>query len=269
MDPRRWLDEPPQLERLAGIGGAHITVLRDDLVEGGSKLRFLPFLCEGADEVVYGGPFCGGAAHAISVWAREAGKRATLFYAARGDLHPRQIAARDNGARLVTVRPGYMSVVQARSRAYAAEAGALFLPLGFDVPAALAPLESFAYAVRRALGGDPDEVWCAAGSGMLTRVLAGVFSHSAINAVAVGLASRHGAQRFPTNVRLIPAGMPFERPARGACPFPCDPNYDLKAWLACVRQAKGRALFWNVAGPAPPAKKNPGAMAGVLAGEAA
>lgn len=262
MDPRRWLDEVAQLERMA-LPGARITVLRDDLIEGGSKLRFVPFLCEGADEVVYGGPFCGGAAHAISVWAREAGKRATLFYADRAERHPRQIAAAANGARIVTVRPGYMSVVQARARAYAAETGALFLPLGFDVPAAVGPLEHAARQVRAALGGDPDEVWCAAGSGMLTRVLAGVFTGSAIKAVAVGLASRHGAQAFPRNVDLIPAGMPFERPAHGACPFPCDPNYDLKAWRACVRQAKGDALFWNVAGPAP-AKKNPGAAAGAV-----
>lgn len=245
-------DRAPTLEPLAGIGGARITVLRDDLLEGGSKSRFLPFIADGADEVVYGGPFCGGAAHAISVWARDAGRRATLFYADRAALHPRQIAARENGARLVMVRPGYMTVVQARARAYAQEAGALFLPLGFDVPAAVGPLSAFAGKVRRRLGGDPDEVWCAAGSGMLTRVLAGVFTGSAIKAVTVGLASRHGAQAFPANVELIPAGMSFERPATGACPFPSDPNYDLKAWLACIRQARGSALFWNVAGPAPP-----------------
>lgn len=253
MDSRRWLDALPVLQRL-NAPGAQITALRDDLIEGGSKLRFLPFLCEGADEVVFGGPFCGGAPHAISVWAREAGKRATLFYAARSGLHPRQIAARENGAAIHYVRPGYMTVVQSRARAYAAAAGALFLPLGFDLPAAVDPLSEFARRVRREIGG-ADQVWCAAGSGMLTRVLAGAFPDSAIKAVAVGLASRHDAQPFPGNVELLPAGLRFEQPARGACPFPCDPNYDLKAWMACARQARGRVLFWNVAGPAPPARR--------------
>jgi hypothetical protein len=251
MDCARWLDLPPVLERVAGQG-ARIMVLRDDLVEGGSKLRFLPFLCAGADEVVFGGPFCGGAPHAASVWAREAGKRATLFYARRAVLHPRQLAARANGARLVFVKPGYMTVVQARAREYARQTGARFLPLGFDVPEAIDPLMEFARRVRRGLGGDPDEVWCAAGSGMLARVLATAFRSSEVCAVAVGLASRHGAQAFPSNVRLLPTGMPFTQAAQGACPFPCDPNYDLKAWLACREQARGRVLFFNVAGPAPP-----------------
>lgn len=251
-DPRRWLDAPARLQPLAGGGqggAARIAVLRDDLLEGGSKMRFLPFLCGDAQEVVFGGPFCGGAPHALSVWAREAGRRATLFYAERRELHARQQAARANGAQLVMVRPGYMTVVQARARAYAAEAGALFLPLGFDVQAAIAPLAEFAARVRREWGS-PDELWCAAGSGMLTRVLAGAFPDSAVHAVAVGLESRHGAQAFPPNVTLVPSGMPFGRALRAACPFPCDPNYDLKAWAACARHARGRALFWNVAGPA-------------------
>jgi hypothetical protein len=249
-DPRRWLDTPPVIQKVAGGGAggrAQIRVLRDDLLEGGSKLRFLPFLTGDAPEVVYGGPFCGGAAHAISVWAREAGRRASLFYAAREALHPRQLAARRNGARLVLVRPGYLAVVQARAKAYAAEAGALFLPLGFDVPAAIAPLAEFAARVRRELG-QPDQVWCCAGSGMLTRVIAGAFPDSEVRAVAVGLASRHEKQPFPPNVTVVPAGMPFGRAVRGAAPFPSCPNYDLKAWQRCVREARGRVLFWNVAG---------------------
>lgn len=49
-----WHDREAVLERYAG----DLTVVRDDLLdEGGSKLRFLPFLTEGAEEVVFGGPF--------------------------------------------------------------------------------------------------------------------------------------------------------------------------------------------------------------------
>lgn len=251
MDPRHWLDCRPELQRL-DIGRATVTVLRDDLLEGGSKLRFLPFLCEGAREVVFGGPFCGGAPHALSVWARDARRRATLFYAERRELHWRQSAARSNGAKLVFVRPGYMTVVQRRAKDYAQEAGALFLPLGFDVPAAVAPLRSFADRLRAQIG-TPDQVWCAAGSGMLTRVIAQAFPSAEVCAVAVGLASRHDAQPFGANVRLIPAGMPFERPLAGAGPFPSCRNYDFKAWIACARQARGRVLFWNVGGNTVPA----------------
>ena len=56
LDPRKYLDVPAVLEK-----HGRITVVRDDLLEGGSKLRFLPFLVQGAEEVVFGAPFCGGA----------------------------------------------------------------------------------------------------------------------------------------------------------------------------------------------------------------
>lgn len=238
-----WHDRPAVLERFA----PDITVVRDDLLdEGGSKLRFLPFLCGGAREVVFGGPFCGGAPLALSVLGRETGQRITLFYARRRVLHWRQERARENGARLVFVAPGYMTNVQAKARAYAASAGALFLPLGFDVPAAEGPFVAAMEGVRRRVG-DPDEVWCCVGSGMLARCLGRAFPHSAVHGVAVGLASRHDAQSFPANVILHPAGYRFEQASKAGAPFPSCPNYDRKAWEVCRARARGRVLFWNVA----------------------
>jgi hypothetical protein len=251
LDPRRWLDTPPVLQRLAGNGHSRFTVLRDDLIEGGSKMRFLPFLAGDAAEVVYGGPFCGAAAWALSVWARDADRRATLFYAAREALHWRQEAARANGARLEFVRPGYLAKVQKEARDYAAKAGAHFLPLGFDVPAAIDPLTEFAHRLRGQVG-TPDQIWCATGSGMLARVIAQAFPDALVCAVAVGLASRHDAQAFGPNVRIRDAGVPFATPSNAAAPFPACANYERKAWAACVREARGNVLFWNVAGDAVP-----------------
>jgi hypothetical protein len=244
-DPRRWLDAPPVYQAHA-TRLARIKILREDVIDGGSKMRFLPFLVGDASEVVFGGPFCGGAPYALSVWAREARRRATLFYAARGVLHRRQAAAQRNGAALHFVRPGYMTVVQARARAYADVQGALFLPLGFDIPAAVEPLAEYARRVRADVG-QPDQVWCCAGSGMVARVIAAAFPDSQVCAVAVGLASRHEAQDMPGNVRLIPSGVPFERASHAPAPFPSCPNYDLKAWARCAWEAKGSVLFWNVA----------------------
>jgi hypothetical protein len=238
-----WIDRPPVLQRFA----PNITVVRDDLLEGGSKLRFLPFLVAGAGEVVFGGPFCGGAPLALSVLGRHSGQKVTLFYAKRAELHPRQKQAQANGAVIQQVSPGYMTNVQAKARAYAQSAGALFLPLGFDVPAAEDPFVEFMGRVRQQLGG-ADEVWCAAGSGMLTRCLSRAFPDSAVHAVTVGLASRHGAQEFGANVTLHRCGYRFEQPTRAAAPFPSCPNYDRKAWEICVRESRGRVLFYNVMG---------------------
>jgi hypothetical protein len=239
-----WPDRPAVLQRYA----PNITVVRDDLLsEGGSKLRFLPFLVGGADEIVFGGPFCGGAPLALSVLGSVSGQRITLFYARRAVLHWRQHRAQALGADLKFVSPGYMTNVQAKARAYAQEAGALFLPLGFDVPAAEAPFVAAMESVRRRVGS-PDEVWCCAGSGMLARCLARAFPDSAIRAVAVGLASRHDAQPFPGNVTMLQAGIPFDRQTKASCPFPSCGHYDRKAWEMAVRLAHGNALFWNVGG---------------------
>lgn len=243
LDARRWLDQPPAIERHGAID-----VVRDDQLEGGSKLRFLPFLTGGAGELVYGGPFCGGAALALSVIGREARQRVSLFYAKRAALHPRQRAALRNGAGLYQVAPGYLTNVQAKARAYAATTGALMLPLGFDRPEAEAPLDAALGAVRRRVG-QPAQVWVAAGSGMLARCLGRAFPDSEICAVAVGLASRHSAQAFGPNVRLIPYPLDFAREAPRRAPFPACPNYDAKAWEMCAAMARGPALFWNVLGP--------------------
>lgn len=248
-DPRRWLDIAPQFSR-ATTARASVTILRDDLLEGGSKLRVIPFAVGDASEVVFGGPFCGGAPHALSVWGREAQRRVTLFFAKRTGLHARQRAALANGASLQFVSPGYMTVVQKRARDYAQQAGALFLPLGLDVDPAREAMIEFAGSVRRAIG-TPDQVWCATGSGMLAQVLAAAFPDAEICATSVGLASRHGAQYFPANVCLVDAGVPFSRNLAVAAPFPVCGHYEAKAWRRCVAGARGKALFWNVAAPAP------------------
>lgn len=246
FDPKRWLSIAPALEKV----DERTTVLRDDLLEGGTKLRFLPFLCGDAAEVVYGSPFCGGAALALSVLGRESKKRITLFYAKRKELHPRQKLALRNGARCFGVAPGYMTNVQAKARAYAASAGALFLPLGFDVGAAEPPFVAFLEGLRREIGS-PDQIWCVAGSGMLSRCIGRAFPDSEVCAVAVGLKSRHAAQAMPPNVRLLDCPYAFEKETRASAPFPSDPNYDRKGWEQLQKSGKrrGSVLFYNVLGP--------------------
>lgn len=242
FSPSYWLRRDAVLEKHNDF-----TVLRDDVLEGGSKLRFLPFLTQGADEIVFGGPFCGGAPLALSVLGRTTGQRITLFYAKRNVLHQRQLQAQANGARLVMVPHGRMSNVQAKARGYAQEIGALFLPLGFDVPAAEEPFIGFMQQLRQKIGGF-DQVWCATGSGMLARCLARGFPDSQICAVAVGLASRWKAQSMPENVTIIKAPYKFEQETCASAPFNSCPNYDRKAWEQAVKQRKGHALFWNVLG---------------------
>ena len=145
-----------------------VLVVRDDLCTGGTKARFLSATFDGADEVAYASPAEGGAQVALATVARRLGKRATIFVARRATPHPRTIEAAKLGAKVVAVAPGYLSVVQARAREYCTQTGARLMPFGADMPGAINAIA----AAARAIGIEPDEVWCASGSGVLARGLA-------------------------------------------------------------------------------------------------
>lgn len=242
-----WLADPV-LEEHEGI-----TVVQEHHLAGGSKIRFLPFVVGDAREVVFGGPYCGGAPYALAVFGARTGRKVTLFFAKRKELHWRQKAEFRLGATIYQVPAGRMSVVQHRAKKYARDKGALFLPLGFDVPAATEPFE----AVMRGVGqraGPFDEVWCATGSGMLARCLGHAFPGSRVKGVVVGLKSRNSHQEYPANVELIDCPYDFGQPCARRAPFPCCLNYDAKAWeqLQLAGGARrGRVLFWSVVGDQP------------------
>jgi hypothetical protein len=237
-----WFEQAPVLETSEGV-----TIVRDDLLDGGSKVRFLPHLVGNAKEVVFGGPFCGGAPLALSVLGRRLGIQVTLFYAKRKKLHRRQLAALENGAQIFEVPYGYMTNVQAKARRYCEDTGALFLPLGFDVPEAQRPFVAAMRGVRER-ADKFDQVWCSTGSGMLARCLGLAFPSSEVVGVTVGLKSRSGRQEMSDNVRLIESRYQFARETKAECPFPSCPNYDRKAWELMQEQRQGRVLFWNVLG---------------------
>lgn len=230
---------PAVVEQVGISRGRSLTVVRDDLLEGGSKRRVLPSLFEEwpEDEFVFGGPAQGYAQVALAYSATAVGKRSTYFVAERRQLHPLTAEARAAGAKIVQVRAGRLSVVQARARAYCEETGARFLPLGFDIPEFGQRLT----AAVEELGLDPPEVWCVAGSGALSRSLQAAWPQAAHYAIQIGFPPKVGA------ARLLVAPEPFAQPARWRPPFPSCANYDAKAWQFIEALASDGALFWNVA----------------------
>tara|TARA_R110002012_G_scaffold132007_1_gene284904 strand:- start:208 stop:936 length:729 start_codon:yes stop_codon:yes gene_type:complete len=223
----------------------NIYVLRDDLLEGGSKSRFLPYIIGDAKEIVFGAPVCGGAPYALSVFGKHFNRKITLFYAQTKKLNKRQEACYDNGANIRMVPFGYMTNVQAKARKYAEENNALFLPLGFDVEQAEKPFVSLMKNVRDNYG-QFNQVWCAVGSGMLARCLSKGFPDAEINGVVVGLKSRNEKQNYNKNVILHECNYKFQTECKYVSPFPTCNNYDRKAWEICEKESKGRVLFWNV-----------------------
>jgi hypothetical protein len=223
-----------------------VFVVRDDLFNGGTKARFIPLLFHDVSEVVYASPAEGGAQTALATVAAQLNKRATIFVAKRKQPHPRTLMAKRLGAKIVQVSPGHLNVVQARARQYSQAHGAYLAPFGFDVPTAIEVIA----AAARSIKIQPDEVWCAAGSGVLALGLAQAWPNARRNVVQVGhKLSAHDVAG--ATVHVYPK--PFEWAVKNLPPFPSDGHYDAKAWEYCVKhKGRGVVLFWNVTGPAQP-----------------
>lgn len=220
-----------------------ITVVRDDLFPGGTKARFLPLLFDGVDEVVYASPAEGGAQTALAAVGKALGKTATIFVAKRKVPHGRARLALQMGAQICQITPGHLSVVQARAKAYAEAVGARLMPFGGDLPEAVDVIA----AAAASTGLQPDEVWCAAGSGVLIRGLAKAWPNARLNAVQVG---RDLEPDDVAGATIHVAPFKFGDECPEAPPFPSDQHYDAKAWLiAKAQHGPGLCVFWNVTGP--------------------
>jgi hypothetical protein len=215
-----------------------ILVVRDDLLPGGTKRRAMVrvFPTVQATEFVYVSPAYSYAQIALAYACADLGLRATVFVAKRNELHPRTALARDVGAKIVQVPYGYLSNVQAKARAYAAKVGAYVLPMGLDSEPYISAIAEAASALRLS----PPEVWCVAGSGVLSRALQRAWPSA--HAVAV----RVGAEPKAGRATLLQAPEKYEAEARNPPPFPSCAEYDAKAWQFIQRQAVSNALFWNV-----------------------
>jgi len=226
-----------------------IRVVRDDLFPGGTKARFIGWLFERCDELVYASPNEGGAQTAIAHVARDLGKQATIFIARRKDVHARPLMAKALGAKVYQVSPGYLSVVQARARLYVEDhPESMLMPFGADFPEAIDAIAAAAAKIKPI----PDEVWCAGGSGVLARGLARAWPKARRHVVQVG---RQLTPEDVAGATIHVAPLKFEQAMKPPPiqSFPADPHYDLKAWTICrQKHGEGDVLFWNVTGPAGP-----------------
>jgi hypothetical protein len=237
-------EEVPAL-RVDEIEG--IRVVRDDDVLGGTKRRALDRLVASipADELVYATPAYGFAQIALAGACRAAGKKATIFVAARSERHPRTAAAAALGAEVIEVKAGRLNVIQSRARKHCEATGAYQVPFGMDDEIFV---DAMAGVIADLPGPAPTEVWCVAGSGVLTRALQRAFPDASHHAVQIGRDPDVGS------AKLWKAPEAFEDDATDPPPFPSCSNYDAKAWRFIREHAAPGALFWNLgADPVPEA----------------
>ena len=219
-------------------------VVRDDLLDGGSKMRFADYLIKSEPEIeewVYGSsPATGYAQISLSCLCRKYGKKAVIFMAERAwdKLHNYQIEALKAGADMKWVPNGMLSVTEKRARDYVQENpnNRRLLPIGFDHPSVVASVTR----VAQSMDITPREVWTVGSSGTLTRGLQQAWADASFHCVAVGHKGDYG------RAKVYNCEIPFNKETKVKPPFPSAPTYDAKAWEFMKKHASPGALFWNV-----------------------
>lgn len=220
-----------------------ILVVRDDLIPGGTKRRVLSELFNdmAAKELVYPSIPYGSGPVAVAYSARDTGRKAVLFYPhrKRENWSAQMVEAEAAGAKIILVKGGNLKTLAKRARDYAAtHEGARCLELGFDTPEYIEKLAKIA----RALPITPTEVWCASGTGTISRALQKAWPNAEHHAVIiddraeVGKAKRHTVAKD------------FNEAAAAKPPFPASSHFEAKAWDTIKREGKRGTLFWNVGG---------------------
>lgn len=227
-----------------------IDVVRDDLLNYGSKIRFVDkFIQETtANEIVFGCcPATGYAQISLPVVAEKYGKKVILFMAKRNpeNYHEYQKRGMGLGAIYEWVNMGMLSVTKSRAKKYVAEdpENRMEFPIGLEHPTVVASIIKVA---RNALSKKlPSEIWSVGSSGTISRGLQLAFPEIPVNVVSVGHKMNEReigrAKYYRSEYQFDKAIKESEMP-----PFPSAPTYDAKAWKFVKEHAKEGALFWNV-----------------------
>lgn len=230
-----------------------ISVIRDDAVLGGTKRRVIAAVLQSIDydfdrgfgtprnkqHFTYASPTFGYAQIAVAIGCQEIGAKVTIFVPKRKQMHPRSALAADHGAEIIQVPMGFLSHCAAKAKQFAIDSGATLLPFGLDCPVAIRSLSEVAKSTKLL----PKEVWCVAGSGVLTRALQLAWPDAKHCVVTVGCKSAKVG-----NAAVYESQEPFAKDAKIQPPFLTVSNYDAKAWVFVKRHARPGALFWNVGG---------------------
>ena len=236
-----WSDplDSPVVEEHEGF-----QIVRDDLIGGGSKMRFADYLISSNQEIeewVYGSsPATGYAQISLSYLCRKYGKKAVIFMADRAveKRHPYQLQAIEAGADMRWVPNGMLSVTEKRARDYVSDSpvSRRLLPIGFDDPTVIASI----IRVAQSMDVSPREVWTVGSSGTLTRGLQLAWPNAEFHCVCVGHKGDYG------KAKTYQSSYKFDKSTKILPPFPSAPTYDAKAWEFMLEHASPGALFWNV-----------------------
>lgn len=220
-----------------------INVLRDDNLPGGTKSILMQGMINFGNEYVYATPVYGGFQIALSHYCFDNLIKATIFCAKRKNLHENTIRCKELGANVIEVDYGYLSVVEKAARDYCEKNKAIKLTFGANTMENKLKISERVRSVIENLGKEPEEIWCAIGSGTLVESIIMGTNNARIFGVQVGADFSLKHERL----NVMKYHKTFDKISNFNCNFKSTKNYDLKAFEYCCRFTKSKdVLFWNV-----------------------
>ena len=146
-----------------------IKVVRDDLLDGGTKRRAFTVYVKSKpeiDEFVYASPRQGYAQLSLAFACKDLGKKCTVTIP-QGERYWLSDAAEELGANIIEVPMGYLTNIQSKAKKYCFDNGAHLIPFGGDHPVIIEAMRQTALS----LDVNPKEIWTVMSSGVLSRGL--------------------------------------------------------------------------------------------------
>jgi hypothetical protein len=218
-----------------------VFVVRDDMIAG-TKTRAADLLLTKAkaDHFVYVQPRAGLAGVSLLDAANRMGKKVTLFMPSSRKISNHQACCIERGATPIFHRVAAMPNLNRIAEKWAQENGAYFVPLGLRHELATAAIVHAASTVE-----EPEEVYVATSTGVLTRALQIAWPNAKFTSVAVARNMKAG-ELGRADVISEPAEFLVNEKPENLPPFPSIAFYDSKVWKFIPKNTGRRILMWNV-----------------------
>ena len=182
-----------------------IKVVRDDLLDGGTKRRAFNVFIESFPNVkewVYASPREGYAQLSLAYACHDLGKKATVTIP-KGKHNWLTTESIRLGCNIIEVPMGYLTNIQYQAKKYVEENEAQLIPFGGDHPIIIEAMKNVALSLDIE---PPKEVWTVMSSGVLSRGLQLAWPDAKVYGVRIGhntTERERGIETFVLNINSI------------------------------------------------------------------
>ena len=222
----------------------NIRVVRDDYITG-SKVRggdcLISSLSENISTIVYVQPRTGLAGVSILDVAKRHNKKVKLFMPSSKRISRHQACCIERGAEVEFHRIAAMPNLNIIAKKWAMEnKNTFFVPLGLKHKKVTAGIVKPALSIK-----EPDEVYIATSTGVLTRALQIAWPNAKFTSICVSRNMKQGELGRASAVSE-PLAFTSGEKQENLPPFPTIDTYDGKVWKYIPKNTDKDILFWNV-----------------------